>query len=205
MQKNICYLILLFISSQALAVEFEGSNYYKILKLKNKQDSTEIYIPDYKNKYFQLYKSNYIYQQNDSIAIGPISSDVISVGFPCGNQEKDLDYCFRYFNRRTSQMSTIFHDAIDANTKQNVVAYQVLSKDLIVVTPMFQNCSNPLTYKIKIYPDTDFGVKTKFLQNGDLQLDYVDLNNKLVLKKIPIDYKKLYQRCGVKESVTFDL
>ncbi|MBS0350212.1 MAG: hypothetical protein JSR33_03325 [Proteobacteria bacterium] len=194
-------IIPLFTSFSAFAIKFYGSNDYKILKIINKEKSTEIYIPNYKQKYYLLYKSNYPYQYRDSISTDNIDSDIIVVGFFCGKNTLDLNFCMRFFNRSTSQMSMIVPHIIDSNDQKKIVAYQVKNKDLIVVTPIFQKCQNPLTYKIKIYPDTDFGVKSKFLKNGDLQLEYVDLNNHSVLKKIPINYKNLYKSCGLKQSL----
>ncbi len=192
--------ILLFIIHQAnaISVDFSGPFDKNVIHLKNHSNSTQIFISNYKQQQFLVYQSNYRYQDRDSVSTLADTPDLIDIGFSCGKNTEDFNFCTRFFNRRTNQMSSIFTETIDHNAKQNVVAYQVLSKNLVVVTPIFEKCSNPFTYKIKIYPDTDFGEKTKFLQKGDLQLDYVDLNNKLVLKKIPIDYKKLYQRCGVK-------
>ncbi len=201
------FLTLLFVNQKAIpiTIHYSGPADHKIITLKENINSTKIYVSNNKKKNFLIYESNYLYQDEDTVGVLENIPDLIDVGFSCGKKSEDLDFCNRFFNRRTNQMSPIFSNIIDNYAKEKVVAYQIKSKDLIVVTPMFQKCSNPITYKIKIYPDSDFGEKTKFLQNGDLQLDYVDLNNKLVLKKIPIDYKKLYQRCGVKESVTFDL
>ena len=106
--------------------------------------------------------------------------------------------CSRFFNRRTNQLSDMYEDLLGYNPKQNVVANDVYSKNLVMLTPLFEKCKHPFTYKIKIYSDTDFGIKTQFLDNGDLQLDYTDSKDKLILKVLPINYQQLYKNCGFK-------
>lgn len=205
MKKYIFIILpLLFFNQEAISitVHYSGSKDHTIVTLKENINSTQIYVSNNKKNNFLIYKSNYLYQDGDTVGVLENIPDLIDVGFSCGKKSEDLDFCNRFFNRRTSQMSAIISNMLDNNPKQNIVAYYDQNKYLIVLTSLFEKCKQPMTFPIKLYPDTNFGIKTKFLDNGNLQLDYVDLNNKLVLKQIPIDYKKLYQRCKLKESVT---
>ncbi len=185
----------LFFFKQTFAIHFSGSNDYKILEIKNQTDASAIYIPNYKNQKFLLYKSHFVYQDSDAIGVMNETSDILLIVFACG-QKDELLYCGRFFNRRTNQMSAIIPNMLDSNFKQNIVAYYNQIESSVVLTPFFEKCKQPLTYKIKIYPDTDFGTETKFLDNGNLQLDYVNSKNKDVIDVIPINYQQLYKDCG---------
>lgn len=194
-------LIILYKIQLAMAIQFDGADIHKFLDIYNKKNSTEIYIRNYQNKKFLLYKSNFVYPENAVIGLDhEKDQNLLSIIFPCG-KNKYLTFCNRFFNYRTSQMSAVIPDILGYNPEKNVVAYHIQSKDLVVLTPLFEKCDHPLTYKIKIYPDTDFGVKTEFLNNGDLQLDYVNLKNDVIVKAIPINYQQLYKNCGLKINI----
>ncbi len=200
--KKISYLCIFVLSlffvtlDQALAFRFARDGDYHFITVIEKKDSTEIYIKNYHDNKFLLYKSDFPFSEDSVIGVEHENNfDIISVDFDCDKKDSDM-LCTRFFNRRTSQLSDIYQNLLDYNPKQNIVAHYIKSENLVVLTPLFEKCDHPLTYKINLYPDTDFGVKTKFLDNGNLQLDYVNSKNKDVIDVIPINYQQLYKDCG---------
>ncbi|MBS0351432.1 MAG: hypothetical protein JSR33_09675, partial [Proteobacteria bacterium] len=175
-------LMFIFFTSQALAYQFLRQGNYDYLQIKNSKNSTEIYIKNYTGKSFLIYKSNFIFPENAVIsAMKEKNEDIIWLDFDC-SKTNSLVSCSRFFNRRTNQMSEIYKDLLSYNQKENVIANYLKHNNLVILTPLFKKCTHPLIYKINLYPNTDFGVKTQFLNNGNLQLDYVDSNNNPVLK-----------------------
>ncbi|MBS0351253.1 MAG: hypothetical protein JSR33_08730 [Proteobacteria bacterium] len=76
------------------------------------------------------------------------------------------------------------------------MAFYEKNKNRIVISRAFKACHEPLTYSIKLGEDSDFGIKTKFLSTGDLQLDYEAPNGKDILRTIHLNYDKLFGNCG---------
>lgn len=192
--------MLCFKINLALAVQLSGSD-YKLLNIKNKPNSTEIYIRNNQNQEILLYKSNFVYSENAVIgADREANPDVVSVMFDC-DQKYPLFFCTRFVNLRNNQLSDIYPSLLDYNVKKNIVAYYIPSENRLVFTPLFEECKYPLTYKIKIRPDSIFGSGTQFLPNGSLEIDYAEpIHGNDATKIIPIDYQQLYKNCGLKTS-----
>src|ERR1700730_3367693 len=93
-----------FMIGQALAVEvqYSGPFDHNILEIKNQTNSTEIYISNYKKQKFLVYKSSFRYEDRDSVGTLADTPDLIAIGFSCGRKASDLDFCMRFFNRRTN-------------------------------------------------------------------------------------------------------
>lgn len=192
-------LITLFIFTSIHAAEVSNTMLidgqdpdYKLLSIINSQDAGYIYAENNQHQKILIYKSPHPYHPQSVFSSAQLDdTDILEVGFECYKP-----VCTRYFNRRTNQLSKIYTNLIDYNPKNDVIAYYFPNKNLIMISRAFKTCKKPLTYPIKLEADSDFGIKTKFLSTGDLQLDYEEPDGKDVLKTIHINEGNLLSHCG---------
>ncbi len=168
---------------------------YKLLHIINRNNSGYIYSDNYRHQKILIYKASFPYPPNSVFGSDQIDmTDILSIDFQC-NQESNMG-CTRFFNRQTDKLSDIYTYILDYNAKKDIVAYYIKDKDLVVISRAFKTCKKPLTYPVRLEENSDFGVKTKFLSTGDLQLDYETPDGKDAFKKIHPDYGKLLSHCG---------
>jgi hypothetical protein len=191
-------LLLIFISANATGEgSFDVSGIdSKLLHICNSQNSGYIYAENYRHQKILVYISHHPFPLNDSFMSDQIhDSDILSIVFECEAETGNAS-CTRFFNRRTNQLSIVYPYILDYDAKRDIVAFYEKYKNKVVLSRAFNTCHKPLTYPIRLEEDSDFGVKTKFLSTGDLQLDYETPNGKDVLKTIPINYGKLLGHCS---------
>jgi hypothetical protein len=67
---------------------------------------------------------------------------------------------------------------------------------MVIIKPLFKPCKKPLSYSLKIYLDSIIGIKTDFLPNGELQIDYARFSDgRSALNILHINYPKLFADC----------
>jgi hypothetical protein len=191
-------LLLIFISANAAdesAFDVSGVD-PKLLHICNCQNSGYIYAENYQHQKILVYKSHHPFPLNDSFMSDQIhDSDILSIVFECEAETGNAS-CTRFFNRRTNQLSIVYPYILDYDAKRDIVAFYEKDKNKVILSRAFNACNKPLTYPIILEEDSDFGVKTKFLSAGDLQLDYETSDGKDIIKRIHFDYGKLLSRCG---------
>lgn len=193
-------LLFIFISANAAMVDamYVGGADYKLLHIANDRNSGYLYAENYKHQKILIYKSNHSYPTNSSFMSEQIdNTDILSIVFECAAETGNRS-CNLFFNRRTNKLSAIYPYILDYDGKKDVVAFYVKDKNTVVISRAFKACKNPLNYLIRIEHDSDFGIKTKFLPSGDLQLDYTAQSGRNIIKIIHPDYKKLFNDCGSK-------
>jgi hypothetical protein len=183
--------------SEAVLPDISGSQ-YKWITVTNNQGSGEVYIENYRHTKTLLYKADFPYSKLSVFSVDEMEKkDILMIDFECGKKEKKT-ICTRFFDRHTNQMSAIYPNILGFNSKKNVVAYYVDDKNLVVIAPVFDTCKKLLTYYLKIFPDSIFGVKTQFFKNGDLQLDYAEAKKgEDAFKTIHVDYRRLFDNCAM--------
>ncbi|MBS0351963.1 MAG: hypothetical protein JSR33_12440, partial [Proteobacteria bacterium] len=183
-------LLLIFISAHAADEgSFDvGGVDAKLLHICNCQNSGHIYAENYQHQQKLIYKSNHPFPPGSSfMSDQDKDSDILSVVFECDAETGDRS-CIRFFNRRNNQLSIVYPYILDYDSKRDIVAFYEKDKNKVVLSRAFNPCSTPLTYPIILEEDSDFGIKTKFLSTGNLQLDYETPRGKDVLKIIPVNY-----------------
>jgi hypothetical protein len=191
--KIICFLFLSFISFQnVFAVEIYGVP-SDTLKAVTTDDNYMIYAKNYSNEWKLLYSSNFIFNEDSSISATQLN-DLLGVFFNC--EENSIELCSIVFNRKTNQTTAIYNDLQDFNSTKQVGFFYDKQENLITIKPLFVPCKKPLTYKLKIYPDSILGQYTTFRKNGDLRVDYAEPKNGDDATIIyHIDYPKLFADC----------
>lgn len=165
---------------------------YKLLSIVNTQNTGYLYAENDQYQKILIYKSSHSYRPQSVFSSAQLdSTDILEVGFECYQP-----VCTRYFNRRTNQLSEIYTDIIDYDPKKDIVAYYLQDKNLVIISRAFKACSKPLTYPLAIQKDSEFGIKTKLMPSGGLQLDYTTPSGKDVIKIIHPNYIKLFKDCG---------
>ncbi|MBS0351672.1 MAG: hypothetical protein JSR33_10910 [Proteobacteria bacterium] len=197
--KKLLFLILLFIFTHGNAIELQSplisGNEKPLLHIINQDQSAYIYVENDRHQKILLYKSNYPYPSHSVFSIDQLKgTDILFINFEC---ERKYTGCNRFFNWHTNKMSIVYSNMLDFNPKQKVVAYYIDKKNTVVIAPIFDACKKPLTYYLRIFPDSSFGIKTQFLKNGDLQLDYAEAQKgEDVLKIIQVNYQQLFDHCA---------
>jgi len=195
--KKILLGIFLFVYISANAGEMDvwGSD-SQLLHIVNDKNSGYLYAENYQHQKVLVYKSSHPFPLDSSFAAEQThGTDVLYIVFACEAETGDRS-CARFFNRRTNKLSPIYGDILDSDDKKDIVAFYVKDKSMVVVSRAFKTCKKPLTYPVVLDKDSDFGIKTKFLSNGTLQLDYENPKGEIILKIIQPDYKKLFRNCG---------
>ncbi|MBS0351666.1 MAG: hypothetical protein JSR33_10880 [Proteobacteria bacterium] len=165
---------------------------YKLLHISNHHCSGYLYAENYQHQKILIYKSDSPYPPDSTFSSNQIDgTDILDIGFNCHK-----DTCNRYLNRRTNQLSEIYSSILDYDAKKDVVAFYQKDENKVIISRAFKVCSKPLTYFVKLEEDSDFGIKTKFLSNGGLQLDYEVPDGKDIIKIIHLNYGKLLSDCG---------
>lgn len=194
--KKIFFGIFLFLYISAHAATTDsmfiiGAD-YKLLHISNDHNAGYLYAENYQHQKILIYQSNSPYPSNSSFIANQIEgTDILGIFFSCNKKS-----CTRLLNRRTNKLSAIYSDILDYNAKNDVVAYYLQDKNIVMISRAFKTCNKPLTYLVKIDRDSYFGIKTKFLSSGGLQLDYEDTSGEDVIKIIHPNYKKLFSDCG---------
>ncbi len=190
-------LLFFFISARAAVIDsmlVSGSD-PKLLHISNDHHSGNLYAENYQHQKILIYKFSSPYPIESSFSSEQLDdTDILEIMFACIKNSNDT--CTRYLNRRTNQLSQIYTYLLDYNPKKDIIAYYLRDKSLIIISRAFKICNQPLNYPIKLEKDSDFGIKTKFLSTGDLQLDYEAPDGKDILKIIHINYEKLLSRCS---------
>lgn len=101
--------------------------------------------------------ANYYYSPRSMHSKQPGFPDILDIMFECNK-----DICTRYLNRRTNQLSDIYWDILDYNGKKDVIAYYRKDQDLVIISRAFKTCKKPLTYYLKLFPNSSFGIKLNF-------------------------------------------
>ncbi|MBS0351682.1 MAG: hypothetical protein JSR33_10960 [Proteobacteria bacterium] len=191
-------LLLIFISANAAGEgSFDVSGVdYKLLHICNCQNSGYIYAENYQHQQKLIYKSHHPFPPDSPFMSDQDNgTDILTVVFEC-DAETGNSSCTRFFNRRNNQLSIVYPYILDYDAKRDIVAFYEKDKNRVVLSRAFHTCNKPLTYLIILEEDSDFGIKTKFLSTGNLQLDYETPSGKDVLKIIPVNYRKLLSHCG---------
>lgn len=186
--------LFVYTSTYAAVVDsmFVMGSDYKLLHITNDHHAGYLYTENYQHQKILIYKSNSPYPPDSTFSSVQLDdTGILEIMFDCGK-----DYCVRYLNRRTNELSQIYIDLLDYNPKKDVIAYYIQNQNLIVISRAFKTCKKPLTYPIVLEEDSDFGIKTKFLPNGTLQLDYENPKSEIIIKIIHPDYRKLFRNCG---------
>lgn len=189
--------LFIYISADAAVVDSMSimSSDYKLLHISNDHNAGYLYAENYQHQKILIYKSTSAYPPETTFSSEQLDdTDILEIMFNCN--KNSYTTCTRYLNRRTSELSPIYTDMIDYNPKNDIIAYYLQDKNLVMISRAFTTCKKPLTYPLKIQQDSEFGVKTQFLPSGDLQLDYTAPHWKDDIKIIHPNYKKLFNDCG---------
>ncbi|MBS0351637.1 MAG: hypothetical protein JSR33_10735 [Proteobacteria bacterium] len=198
MNKILLGVLLFFLTSaQAAIVDsmlVNGSD-PKLLHISNVHHSGYLYAENYQHQKILIYKLSSPYPTESSFSSEQLDdTDILEIMFPCIKNSNNT--CTRYLNRRTNKLSQIYVYLLDYNPKKDIIAYYFKDKNLVVISRAFKTCNKPLNYLIKLEENSDFGIKTKFLSTGDLQLDYEASDGKDILKIIRPNYEKLFSICS---------
>ncbi|MBS0350386.1 MAG: hypothetical protein JSR33_04210 [Proteobacteria bacterium] len=165
---------------------------YKLLHIVSKNNTGYVYAENNQHQKILIYKSPHPYSPHSVFSINQLeNTEILDIIFEC-----DTSFCSRFLNRQTNQLSDIYYYALDYDAKKDVIAYYLKDKNMLVISRVFKTCKKPLTYLTKLEEDSEFGIKTKFLPSGELQLDYTTPDGKDVIKIIHPNYKKLLSGCG---------
>ncbi|MBS0351472.1 MAG: hypothetical protein JSR33_09875 [Proteobacteria bacterium] len=197
--KNYLFMLLIFLISSANAVKvnsmYVNGGSYKILHIINRNNSGYIYADNYRHQKILIYKASFPYLPNSVFGSDQIDmTDILSIDFQC-KKESNMG-CTRFFNRRNDKLSDIYTYILDYDAVKDIVAYFIKEEGLVVISRAFKICKKPLTFHVNLEENSDFGLKTKFLLKGGLQLDYETPDGKDILKIIHPDYEKLLGNCS---------
>ncbi|MBS0351811.1 MAG: hypothetical protein JSR33_11640 [Proteobacteria bacterium] len=195
--KQFLLWIFLFIFTSANAAEvdsmFVGGAAYKLLHISNDRNSGYLYAENYQHRKILVYKPHSPYPPDSTFGLNQLDgTDILDIMFQCNK-----DICTRYLNRRTNELSRIYTNILDYDGQKDVIAYYMKDKSLIVINRVFKTCKKPSIYYLKLFPNSDFGIKTQFLKNGDLRLDYAEAKKgNDAIKIIHINYSELLRDCA---------
>lgn len=169
---------------------------YKLLHILNSNKFGYVYAENYQHQKILIYKSPHPFPPHSVFSSDQIDgSDILEVFFNC-NQGS----CLRFLNRRTNQLSNIYEHIIDYNDKQDIVAYYLRDKNLVIISQAFKPCKKPLTTSIQLPNGYEFSSDTQFLANGNLRLGYETETGKYIVKIISINFKQLHKDCDGKNN-----
>ena len=194
--KIFLLLLFLFISNISLSmkIEIHGSA-AKYIQFDSTEQSFTIYAQDQKGQKILIYKSDYVIPiSEDYIIIGANKkNEVLMIYFNCGTHYQT---CFRVLSLENNYLTPIYKNLKLINYDQKVGFFYDKEKSLVSIKPLFEACKKPLTFILKIYPDSIFAGETDFHEDGDLQIDYAEpLKGDDATQIYHIDYKKLYANC----------
>jgi hypothetical protein len=178
--------------SVAYAYEIDGSDYMH-MQIKNAGNTSRIYVKLYNGKEALVYEFSPIFPADNFFGSGQ-DGDLFSITMRC-DPLTISDICLLVVDRRTGEHG-FYEKILTFNAKQKVGFFSEKAKNLVIIKPLFKPCARPLTYKLALANNSDFGVESDFLPNGDLKLFYTPFNSDQHATKIfHINYPKLFADC----------
>jgi hypothetical protein len=185
-------LLLLFWTITIQAYEIDSPK--DLMRIKNKDNQSKVYAKLFNGKEILVYKTKPIFPMDYSF-LAYDYGDLLPIDLKCYPHTSFYD-CKIMVDRRTGEHA-FFNNMQAFNYRQKKIGFFYDKKNsLVIIKPLFKPCTKPLMYKLRLYSNSEFGVKTDFLPNGNLQIDYARASDgKSALKIIHINYPKLFTDC----------